>query len=236
MRRPLGVLFDFGDTVLRGESNLVAGNRRLLELSENALNLTGEDIQLVADKINKELQGFRDESMIEIGLQSFQRLLFETLGISFNISYSELEREFWQAAVKYTPTDGIFDVLDKLEDYRIKTGILSNSAWTGAVMEGELARHNLAHRFSFLISSADYVFRKPHRRIFEVAVRKMNLKPEDIWFVGDQLEYDVKGAIDYGLYPVWYNPRNEPGRMDYEYLEVRDWYEFRDKLESLCGD
>ncbi len=86
MRKPLGIIFDFGHTVLHDEFNPIAGTEKLLELSENTLNLTGEDIQLVADEINKELQELKDESMTETGVQSFQRLLFETLGVSFNVS------------------------------------------------------------------------------------------------------------------------------------------------------
>jgi len=233
MRKPLGIIFDFGHTVLHDEFNPVAGTEKLLELSENTLNLTGEDIQLVADEINKELQELKDESMTETGVQSFQRLLFETLGVSFNVSYPELEREFWQAAVTSTPAEGIFDVLDTLEKYRIKTGILSNSAWTGAVLEEELARHNLSRYFSFLIASVDYGFRKPHNRIFKVAVKKMNLQPQDIWFVGDKPEYDIRGAMDFGLYPVWYNYKNAKSRMDGDYLEIRHWHEFREKIEFL---
>jgi len=234
MRKPSGVLFDFGDTVLHLESfDPIAGNKRLLEFAENASGVTVEDIQRIADEIYGEVVRIREESMIEVMWQTFDRLIFENLGISFNISYAELEKEFWNVAAQLKPADGIFEVLDTLEKNKIKTGIISNTLFTGTVLEEELSRHNLAHRFSFLISSADYGFRKPHRRIFEVAVRKMNLKPGDIWFVGDKLEYDVKGAFDYGLYPVWYNPRNEPGSADYEYLEVRDWYEFRDKIEAL---
>lgn len=236
MHKPLGIIFDYGSTIVHGEYNPIAGNERLLELSENALDLTGEDIQLVADEISRELQELRDASMIETGVQSFQRLLYDTLGISFNVSYPELEREFWQAAVTYTPADGIFDVLDTLEKYRIRTGILSNSPWTGAVLEGELVRHNLAHRFSFLVASVDYGFRKPHNRIFRVAVRKMNLQPQDIWFVGDKPEYDIRGAMDFGLYPVWYNHKNEKSRMDGDYLDVRHWYEFKEMIEALYRD
>ena len=235
MHKPSGVIFDFGDTVLHGEFNPVAGNKRLLELSENVLTLTAEDIQMVADEINMEIQGIRDESMIEFGVQSFQRLLYETLGVSFNASYPELEREFWHATVTYTPSDGILDVLNTLEEYRIEKGILSNSAFTGTVLEEELERHNLAHRFSFLISSIDYGFRKPHKRILQIAVKKMNLQPQDIWFVGDKLEYDIRGAIDFGLYPVWYNARHEQGEISSEYLEVKDWYEFKEKIELLCN-
>ncbi len=236
MHRPAGVIFDFGNTILHLESvSMVSGNERMLEFAENAPDLAAEDIQLIADEIDVEIQRIRDESMVEFGCQSFQRLLYENLDISFSISYQEMEREFWNAAIKYSPSEGIFDVLDLLEKHQIKTGILSNSSFTGAVLEEELAKHDLAHRFSFLISSIDYGFRKPHKRLFGLAVRKMNLEPQGIWFVGDKLEYDIRGAIDYGLYPVWYNPENKPGEIDGEYWEVRSWQEFQEKIKELCG-
>ena len=42
MRKPLGIIFDYGHTIMDDEYNPIAGNERLLELSENALGLTGE--------------------------------------------------------------------------------------------------------------------------------------------------------------------------------------------------
>ena len=236
MRRPAGVIFDLGDTILHLESiDMISANKRLLEFAEGTPDLTLEDIQHFADELNNEALQIRENSMVEFGYQSFHRLLYEHLGISFSISFPELEREFWNAAVVYSPAEGIFDVLDLLDEHRIKTGIVSNSAFRGVILEEELAKHDLAHRFSFLISSIDYGFRKPHKRLFQIAVRKMDLEPEDIWFAGDKLEYDIRGAIDSGLYPVWYNPEGKTGEIDGEYLEVRSWHEFREKIESLCG-
>jgi putative hydrolase of the HAD superfamily len=236
MKRPAGVIFDFGGTILHQDwLSLVAGSERMLEVAESTPGLTPEEVQLVADEINVEVNRLRDESMVEFSHQSFHRLLYESLGVSFAISPYELEREFWKAIVRFSPSEGIYDVLDLLDKHGIKAGILSNSPFTGDVLREELVKHDLAHRFSFLISSIDYGFRKPHKRLFQIAVRKMSLGPQDIWFVGDKLEYDIRGAIDSGMYPVWYNPENKPGGIDGEYLEVRSWQEFREKIESLCS-
>jgi putative hydrolase of the HAD superfamily len=234
MHKPLGVIFDFGDTVLHQESfDPVTGNNRLLEFATNNAGLTATDVQLVADEIGREVNQLRDESHIEFHVQSFQRLLYETLGLSFRISYFQMEREFWNAAVKLTPVEGISDVLETLEAHHIKAGIVSNTTFSGATLREELAKHNLAHRFSFVISSGDYGFRKPNPRIFEVAIKKMNLNRQDIWFVGDKPEYDIKGAVACGLCPVWYNARNEATSIDFDCLVVRNWREFREKLDSL---
>lgn len=235
MRRPSGVIFDFGDTVLHLESyDVLAGNRRLLEFAEINPGVTAEDVQVVAKEISW-MDRARDESMIEFGCQSLHRLLYETLGISFRIGPAQLEKEFWHAAVKFTPVAGIYDLLDVLEANSIKTGILSNTIFCSDVLREEMAKHNLARRFSFVVTSADYGVRKPHRHIFRIVVGKMNLEPNEIWFIGDKPDYDIKGALNYGLYPVWYNWRKESKTIDGDYLEVKNLSELRDEIERLCG-
>ncbi len=55
MRRPLGVVFDLGDTVLSLDSiDGIAGDRRLLEFAEDTLGLTAEDINLAAEELARE--------------------------------------------------------------------------------------------------------------------------------------------------------------------------------------
>ncbi len=233
MRKPLGFIFDLGGTLPELKAaDFIAGNTKLLEFAIDNQDLTADDIQNAADLLNRELENIRDESMIEFRVQAFYRLLFETLGLSFTISYTEMAREVWHAGIKYVPADGIFDLLDMLDANQVKVGVLSNSVFSGALLEEELEKHNLAHRFLFVISSADYGFRKPHNRIFQIAINKMNLAPQDIWFAGNKLEYDIKGAIGSGLYPVYYNSLNEPVD-DYECLEITDWHELKGKIESL---
>jgi putative hydrolase of the HAD superfamily len=235
MHRPSGVIFDFGDTVLHVESfDALAGNRRLLELAEVNPGVTAEDVQAIAGELDW-MDRARDESMIEYDCQSLHRLLYDTLGVTFRISYAETEKEFWRASIKCVPVPGIFELLDTLESNGIKTGILSNTIFSSSVLKEELAKHNLAHRFSFVISSGDYGVRKPHRHIFRIAVKKMKLEPENIWFIGDKPDYDVRGALDAGLYPVWYNWRKEPRTLEGDYLEVRALSELKDEIERLCS-
>lgn len=234
MRRPLGVIFDLGGTVLHQEKfDPMAGNNRLLELAVETYGLTPEAVQAVADDLFREIEPFRDQHNFEFNEQSFQRLLYETLGVTFRISDAEAEKEFWRAAVTFAPTDGISEVLDMLAANHIKTAVLSNTVFSGPVLEEELARHRLAHRFSFVATSADYGLRKPNPRVFNAVLGRMGLAPVDVWFVGDKLEYDVRGAIDSGMCAVWYNPESQQRTGDYDCLEVKSWREFMELLGSL---
>ena len=220
LRKPSGVIFDFGDTVLHLESfDTLAGNRRLLELASVNPGLSAEEVQAAFDEL-RWMEHTRDASMIEFDCQTLHRLVYETLGISFPVSYAETEREFWRSSVKYKPMPGIYDLLDVLEAKGIKTGIVSNTIFSSAVLAEELAKHDLARRFSFVVSSGDYGIRKPHACIFRLAANKLGLPASSIWFVGDKPDYDVKGALDSGLYPVWYNWRHETRVFDGNYLEI----------------
>jgi FMN phosphatase YigB (HAD superfamily) len=233
MRRPSGIIFDLGDTVLHLESlDPLKGNRSVLAFADYNPGVTAEDATALADEMFLWIGNVRDESMLEISARSFNRLIYETLGVTFRVDYDELEKIFWDETLSYKPVDGIYDLLDTLDNHGIKAGVLSNSIYGGAILGRELEKHDLAKRFSFVISSADYGIRKPHGYIFRVAIKKMGLVPSDIWLVGDKIEYDIRGAPDASLYPVWYNWRRLKASPDGDFLEIHSMRELREEIES----
>lgn len=234
MKKPAGVIFDLGDTVLRLDPiDWIAANRKLLEYVENEVDMTPEALQEVAFGINNDFEQQKIDSMIEMNVVHFYRAMFETAGLSLSISFDEAARICWNSAYTFTPEEGIYDVLDILQENKIRTGILSNGSFPGILLEEELDKHNLLHRFSFVMSSADYSIRKPHPRFFNIAARKIGLEPQDIWFVGDKPQFDVQGAITAGMHPVWYNPRNGRSDPQYDCLEINHWSEFKDIIRSF---
>ena len=234
MKKPSGVIFDFGDTILRlGFTDWIRADKAILEFAEKETNITPEALQNLANAINRDFESIRIESMIEQDVITFYRLLFDTAGITLSINHEQAARLCWNTAYMFTPEEGIYEVLDVLEKHDIKTGILSNTAFPGIFIEEELDKHKLLHRFSFVIASADYGVRKPHPRIFDIAARKMGMKPQDIWFVGDKPQFDVKGAINAGMHPVWYNPRYGTPDPQYDCLEINHWNEFIETIYSL---
>ena len=234
MKKQSGVIFDLGDTVLQHHTvNWMPANEAILRFTETETSITPEKLQDIANLINAEFEQVRIESMIEQDVITFYRLLFETAGISLSISHEEAARICWNTAYVLSPEEGIYDVLDTLERHDIKTGILSNAAFSGTILEEELEKHGLLRRFSFVISSADYGVRKPHPRIYDIAAKKMGLEPQEIWFVGDKPKFDIKGAITAGMRPVWYNPRNVKPDLQYDCLEINHWNEFIEIIESL---
>ena len=65
--------------------------------------------------------------------------------------------------------------------------------------------------FPIRVYSCDVRFRKPDRRIFQIALRRGNLQAEQTVFVGDSPRADVRGANRAGLISVLKDPM---GRYD----------------------
>lgn len=100
------------------------------------------------------------------------------------------------------------------------------------------------NRFEFVMTSSEYILRKPGRLMFDIALRKAGLGPEDVWYCGDDPQADVAGAARAGIFPVWYEngtdreyrDRSKETAPPCEYLHILEWHEMIAVLENLRGE
>ena len=114
--------------------------------------------------------------------------------------------------------------------------LLSNDVaeWSAWITE----HHDLDQYFTHKIVSGDVKCRKPDRKIYEIALEKADLKPEEIWFCGDTYDTDIEGARAAGITPVFYQGQTEKGPRrnsapaggTADILLVTDWKEFTEML------
>lgn len=92
----------------------------------------------------------------------------------------------------------------------------------------------IRHLFHDVVSAADVGAAKPARRIFEVAIRKAGVSPEEILHVGDHPETDVDGGRQAGLRTAWVNRVNAewPDQLPPPDLTVSTISELREILEK----
>ena len=73
----------------------------------------------------------------------------------------------------------------------------------------------LGRFFEQVIVSSAVGVRKPDPAIFRLALEKMNLRPEEVIYVGDSEKDDVAGARAAGMYPLLLKRNNRLVRLDY---------------------
>ncbi|WFR59904.1 HAD-IA family hydrolase [Anaerocolumna sp. AGMB13025] len=232
MKKPKMILFDYGQTLVNeAKFDGVKGTSEVLKYAiVNKYNKTAEEIQAVADEINYELGRFdplkRHQFQIEVPNFMFTAYLYESLGIRLSIPSSKLDQVFWDAASPGTATEGIAEFLHFLKEQGIRTGVISNISYCRDTLEERIHKFLPNHEFEFIIATSEYMFRKPNRRIFDLALEKAGLPAEDVWYIGDQYECDIVGSRIAGMFPVWYiGAIDMPYTMKEEVLTITNWNE-----------
>jgi putative hydrolase of the HAD superfamily len=96
--------------------------------------------------------------------------------------------------------------LKKLENDGYRMGLISNAGDDQDVHQ-LVRRFGIASYFDFILTSAACSYRKPHPRIFELAIANWYFLPSETVMVGDNLDADIRGAKSAGLYAVWISRR-----------------------------
>jgi putative hydrolase of the HAD superfamily len=75
----------------------------------------------------------------------------------------------------------------------------------------ELGAVGLAGYFDPIVISGDYGFRKPDARLFQAALTKLEVIPEEAIYIGNDRFRDIMGARQAGMRTVLFCPNGNPG-------------------------
>ncbi len=242
MQNPKMILFDYGQTLVNeAPFDGIRGTEAVLKYAvKNKYHMTATQVQAEAEAINKELGRFdpykRHLFQIEVPNHMFTSYLYESLGIELPLGAEQIDKIFWDAAAPGTATDGIEAFLAFLYRKGIRTGVVSNISYAGKVVADRINGMIASNHFEFILATSEYMYRKPNRRIFALALEKAELPAAEVWYVGDQYECDIVGARNAGLFPVWYTGAADMRLPeDNDVCRIADWKELQEMLEREQG-
>ena len=243
LQKPEFIMFDYGQTLVKeGGYDGAAGFDSILRYaSANPMGVTGAELQAEEEKLNEELGRFnpatRHKRLLETPEESVNRCLFAKFGVEFpsDCDLRDLEPIFWEAANPYEPCEGIGEVMTFLKEEGIRTCVVSNLSFCGRTLEKRIYNAIPEADFAVVISSCDYLFRKPSRHIFEAALGKAGVTADKVWFCGDQFIPDMQGSAAVGITPVWYkgNLRYDSECQLRKGIEINHWSELIAIIRSL---
>lgn len=149
------------------------------------------DLMIKADKLyNHDGWGRVLEYLVDLGM-------FKT--VPTVEQYSDcLLATFRTAAVEYPFAK---PMLDTLHEMGLKTGLITNG--DSNTQRSKIAMLGLESYLDEIIISGEIGFAKPGPEPFRIMADRLNLKPEEIIFVGDNPSTDIEGARAGGFVPVW---------------------------------
>jgi putative hydrolase of the HAD superfamily len=179
--------------------------------------------QTLIDFMNMKAESCKSaiKAMIKTGLKinektGYRKLMhtYFKVGIESDIAFTKfLEEETGEADEKILkaginaylktkpslikPYPHVLETLEYLKSLNLKLGIITDAPRTKATQR--LEGMNILHFFDLIITFDDTAEKKPSEKPFKLAMKILNLNPEEIIFVGDSMTRDIKPAKKLGM-------------------------------------
>ncbi len=205
------VLFDLGETLLSfGKVNTSKLFKQGAKLSYKFLQSCSQPVGNFKSYCRRNLTAIRLRYFLSnITGKDFDAMdLLKKIGIKKGY---KLEEKQWRhlAWLWYEPLSkvahaesNIAETLSKLKQSGLKLGIVSNTFITGSSLEKHLQQLGILDFFTVKLYSYEFDFRKPNSKIFKTAAEKIGERRENILFVGDRIDNDIKPAAKIGMKAV----------------------------------
>ena len=130
------------------------------------------------------------------------------MGINDRAYVLKLNHDFLLRTAKKTRLiQGTNELLDYLKPF-YRLFILSNGF--REVQSLKLQNSGIASYFEKIILSEDANIQKPHKEIFDFALKNTNSRRRESLMIGDSLEVDIEGAWHAKIDQLWFNPGHLP--------------------------
>lgn len=131
------------------------------------------------------------------------------------------------------------EALEEFEKMGIPMYVLSNSGFTAEALSILLEKLGIRKYFKKIWSSADFGKIKPSKEFFDMAINNAladnpTETKENIVFVGDTYNTDVKGANDAGIDVIWLNHKGEENRDNLKVSSISDTGELVECVKRRC--
>lgn len=200
------VIFDFDDTLYDCLHN---DHKSIDATAEYVANeLLRMDRQVVRDAFYKGRETIKAQLSSWDMAAQHNRVLYiqkmlEILGVSPFKYAIDIYDYFWNDFLNRIELfPGALDFLKHLKDLGIKTEICTDM--TAHIQFRKLERLGISGYIDYMTTSEEAGVEKPDIRIFNMALNKLGLPPEEVMYIGDSYRKDVLGAKNAGILPVWY--------------------------------
>ena len=125
-------------------------------------------------------------------------------GLNFNLDESKIAAKLYnEAYIKNRQTaPGTKELLFSLKS-KATIGLITNGLVEPQIEKLRVCQ--IAESLDFIVVSEAVGCMKPSKDIFELALKRANVKPSEAVYVGDSWESDIAPAVNLGMKAVWLN-------------------------------
>lgn len=184
------IIFDVGGTMLDNDDfNFENG---LKYLYDEILDVK-EDYNTFLNFVNsyKDIFSKRDDTLIEISFVSYLNYLYLCYNKKTILDIDEVEMNFIHHVYHPYLVKDLIKCLTYLKNKKYKLLVFSNSMFQTKAIRQELKDLGIDQYFDEIISSGDHLFRKPSSFIFSSYLKKYEILPNNVMYIGNDYDIDI---------------------------------------------
>ena len=219
------IIFDADDTLIDHE---ICENQALMNVFNGLKQTYKKEYQSIFRPLDRKLwdsvaKGTNIVPKEDIPTYRFKKL-FDEIHLKVT-DYQKANRLFQEGLANSTALiRNAKEMVKYLRDKHYQIYIITNGLVN--LQKPRIINSEIAEYISDIIISEEVGVAKPNPEIFNILLKKIKLKPEDMVMIGDSLEKDIKGAIDASINTIWYNPDNKRNNSS-----IKPDYEIKKLLE-----
>jgi putative hydrolase of the HAD superfamily len=214
------IAFDLWETLITNNPEVSVGHGRYrIERLERVLTSRGHaadarQIERAYRNVWTRCQELYWSADVDIPCRRQIEVFIEELGVdpeNFGAdTLDEMERVYANAAVDLLPevVPGARELLEEVRRRGLRTGLISNTGRTpGYALREILNRLDLSRYIEVMVFSNEHGVCKPQPSIFESLRKALDVRYDELLFIGDNLYVDVYGAKRCGMQAVHFAPQ-----------------------------
>jgi len=206
--KPLAIIFDLDDTLVAW--NMVADQswKKVCYDFSSATNGLRADILIQNIDVVREwyLSNPERYRYARLNLPAYRReilkLAFSRLGIHDDMLADQIADAYGverEKAAYLIP--GATESLYYWKKQKTKLALVSNGA--AEPQRRKIKKFKLSGFFDYILIESEFGSGKPDKKVFTQTLKELKVAPSQTWMVGDNLELDISGAQNAGIYSIW---------------------------------
>ena len=217
-----GIMFDMGGTLVNvalKEGAFMSIYSHLVDKPESIDEFLAFGAQVLKDTVNA-------RTTIDISFRAFLNIFLMYYNTSLDIDIDEMEIIYQDALFDFEKVDKVEELLKKCKKEGLKLIVLSNTMFSARAISKILERNSLLKYFDKVIASSECLVRKPSPIFFELGLKEIGLKKEEVMYIGNDYNFDCVGCLLSNINMIFYNQANYKKFELFETIkEIKDYSE-----------
>lgn len=201
-------IFDLDDTLYNYKEINKLAERELCEYTCTLLKISEQKFCEAFEYGRKATKEGLDDCAAQHNRMLYCQKTLEYLKIKPTLYALEMYDIYWDTMLEnMVLNEGVIELFELLKERGLKIGICTDL--TAHIQHRKIRKLGIDKYIDCIVSSEEVGREKPDPRMFNLCLMKLNVQPEEVIYIGDNLKKDIIGAQNVGIESFWLNGKLE---------------------------